>query len=124
LKGLDYFRELLGIKVLDVKAGYSKISIKITKKHTNFLGATHGGAIFALADCAFAEAVNYGDTRAVAVQVSINFLKSSSEGDVLAAEATKVSEGKTFALYNITVSREETLVALFSGLAYKLQPEK
>jgi len=124
LKGLDYFRELLGIKVLDVKAGYSKISIKITKKHTNFLGATHGGAIFALADCAFAEAVNYGDTRAVAVQVSINFLKSSSEGDVLTAEATKVSEGKTFALYNITVSREETLVALFSGLAYKLQPEK
>ena len=124
MKGLDYFRELLGIKVLDVKAGYSKISIKITKKHTNFLGATHGGAIFALADCAFAEAVNYGDTRAVAVQVSINFLKSSSEGDVLTAEATKVSEGKTFALYNITVSREETLVALFSGLAYKLQPEK
>ena len=124
MKGLDYFRELLGIKVLDVKAGYSKISIKITKKHTNFLGATHGGAIFTLADCAFAEAVNYGDTRAVAVQVSINFLKSSSEGDVLTAEATKVSEGKTFALYNITVSREETLVALFSGLAYKLQPEK
>jgi acyl-CoA thioesterase len=124
LKGLDCFRKLLGIEVIEVKAGYSKVYMKIAKEHTNFLGATHGGAIFTLADCAFAEAVNYGDTRAVAVQVSINFLKSSSEGDVLTAEATKVSEGKTFALYNITVSKEETLVALFSGLAYKLQPEK
>jgi acyl-CoA thioesterase len=121
LKRPDYFRDLLGVKVLDVKDGYSKMSLKITKKHTNFLGATHGGVIFALADCAFAEAVNFGDKRAVAVQVSINFLRPSSEGDVLTAEATKVSEGKTFALFNITVSKENKLVALFSGLAYKLQ---
>ena len=124
MKRLDNFRELLGIKVLDVKDGYSKVSLKIGKEHTNFLGATHGGAIFTLADCAFAEAVNFGDKRAVAVQVSINFLKPSSEDDVLTAEASKVSEGKTFALYNITVSKEDKLVALFSGLAYKLQPEK
>lgn len=124
LKRLDYFSELLGIQVLDVKDGYSKMSLKIAKEHTNFLGATHGGAIFALADCAFAEAVNFGDKRAVAVQVNINFLRPSSEGDVLIAEAAKVSEGKTFALYNITVSKEDKLVALFSGLAYKLQSDK
>jgi acyl-CoA thioesterase len=120
----DSFRELLGIEVLDVKDGYSKLSLKIAREHTNFLGATHGGAIFTLADCAFAEAVNFGDKRAVAVQVSINFLRPSSEGDVLIAEAAKVSEGKTFALYNITVSKEDKLVALFSGLAYKLQSDK
>jgi acyl-CoA thioesterase len=124
MKATDSFRELLGIKIVEVKENYAKMSMKVTKAHTNFLGATHGGAIFTLADCAFAEAVNFGDTRAVAVQVSINFLKPSSEGDVLTAEASKVSEGKTFALYNITVSKEDKLVALFSGLAYKLQPEK
>ena len=55
MRGNDYFRELLGIKVLDAKDGYSKTSLKITKEHTNFLGFTHGGVIFALADCAFAE---------------------------------------------------------------------
>lgn len=120
----DCFRELLGIKVLEVKEGYSRVSLKVAREHTNFLGATHGGAIFTLADCAFAEAVNFGDTRAVAVQVSINFLRPSSEGDVLMAEASKVSEGKTFALYNITISCESKLVALFSGLAYKLPTGK
>ena len=124
MKGNDYFRELLGIQVLDVKDGYAKMSMKITKNHTNFLGATHGGAIFALADCAFAEAVNFENKRAVAVQVSINFLKPSSEGDILIAETAKISEGKTFALYNITIRKENAIVALFSGLAYKLPCDK
>lgn len=120
MKENDYFRELLGIKVLDVKDGYAKMSLKITKNHTNFLGATHGGAIFALADCAFAEATNFGNKRAVAVQVNINFLRPSSEGDILTAEAAKISEGKTFALYHITISKGDKVVAFFSGLAYKL----
>jgi acyl-coenzyme A thioesterase PaaI-like protein len=59
----------------------------------------------------------------VAVQVS-NFVKPSSEGDVLTAEASKVTEGKTFSLYNVTVTKENKVLALFTGLAYKLQPEK
>lgn len=124
MRGNDYFRELLGIQVIDSRDGYSKMSLKIKREHTNSLGATHGGTIFTLADCAFAEAVNFGDKQAVAVQVSINFLKPSSEGDILIAEASRVSEGKTFALCSITISRDDKLVALFSGLAYKLKPAK
>jgi acyl-CoA thioesterase len=120
LKGNDYFRELLGIKVLDVKDGYAKLTMKISKEHTNLVNFTHGGVIFALADCAFAEAVNFGNKTAVAVQVSINYLKPSSEGDVLTAEAENVSEGKTFILCNVTVKKENKTIATFSGLAYKI----
>jgi acyl-CoA thioesterase len=119
LKGNDNFKELLGIQVLEVKEFYAKMQMKITKDHVNFHGFTHGGAIFALADCAFAEAVNFGGKVAVAVQVSINFLRPTSEGDALTAEAIKVSEGKTFGLYNVTVRKEDKIVAVFSGLAYK-----
>lgn len=124
MRGNDYFRELLGIKVLDAKDGYSKMSLKISKEHTNFVGFTHGGVVFALADCAFAEAVNFGDKQAVAVQVNINFLRPSSEGDVLTAEAITISEGKTFVLCSITVRKKNKTIALFSGLAYKMRPDK
>lgn len=124
MRGNDYFRELLGIKVLDAKDGYSKMSLKISKEHTNFVGFTHGGVIFALADCAFAEAVNFGDKQAVAVQVNINFLRPSSEGDVLTAEAITISEGKTFVLCSITVRKKNKTIALFSGLAYKILVDK
>jgi len=45
LKGNDYFRELLGVKILEVKDGYSKMSLKISKEHTNFVGFAHGGLL-------------------------------------------------------------------------------
>lgn len=124
MKEKDYFRELLGINILEVKSGYAKVSLRVAKEHTNIHGFTHGGVIFALADCAFAEATNFGESKAVAVQASINFVKPSSEGDTLIAEASRVSEGKTFSLYNITVSKESKVLALFTGLAYKLSTGK
>ncbi len=121
MKGKDYLRELLGIQIVEVKDGYSKLIMKITKNHTNGIGITHGAAIFALADCAFAEAANYEDKVGIAIQADIKFLKPSSEGDTLTAEANRVSEGKTFGFYDIAVKNSEKTVALFSGVAYKVQ---
>jgi acyl-CoA thioesterase len=120
----DYFRESLGIRLLEVRDGYSKMSLKISKEHTNFVGFTHGAVLFALADCAFAEAVNFGNKQAVAVQVSINYLRPTSEGDSLIAEATTFSDGKTLALCSVVIKKEEKNVAFFSGLAYKVPSDK
>ena len=104
----------MGIQVIDVKDGYAKVSLKITKDHINFTGVTHGGAIFTLADCAFAEAANFGEKEAVAIQADINFLKPSVEGDVLTAEAVRISESRRFSLYRVTVYRNDELIAFFS----------
>ena len=119
MKSKDNFSELLGIQPVEIKDGYAKLTLKVAKEHTNSLGFTHGGVIFSFADCAFAEASNYGDKVAVAVQVSINFLRPTVEGDILTAEATRISDGKTFGVYTITVRKEEKTVAVFNGLAYK-----
>jgi len=93
--------------------------MKVQKTHTNALGFTHGGAIFSLADYAFAHACNFGDNVAVALQVSINFLKPSVEGDLLTAEAVRISDGKTTGIYQVTVRKDDKPVALFTGLAFK-----
>ncbi len=119
MKGTDAFREVLGIQVVEAKDGYAKLSMKIIKNHTNALGAAHGGVIFSLADCAFAEACNFGENVAVAVQVSINFLKPAFEGDTLTAEAVRASEGKKFALYHVSIFKQDKKIAFFSGLAFK-----
>jgi len=120
VNGTDYFRKLLGIEVNEIKDGYVRMSLKITQKHLNAVGFTHGGVLFALADCAFAEAVNFGEKKAVAIQVSINYLRPTLEGDVLTAEARTVSDGKTLALCSVAVKKDDKDVALFSGLAYKI----
>jgi hypothetical protein len=38
---------------------------------------------------------------------------------MLIAEATRVSDGKTMGLYNVTVKNKDKTVAFFSGLAFK-----
>ena len=119
MKGTDSYRQLLGSEIVEVRDGYAKTALKITKDHTNALGYTHGGTVFALADCAFAEASNYGEKVAVALQVDIKFLKPSSEGDTLIAEATRISDGKTIGLYHVAIRKGEKTIAFFSGLAYK-----
>jgi len=119
MKGNDHFADALGIQLLEARDGYAKVTMKVEKNHTNALGYTHGGAIFSLADYAFAHACNYGNNVAVAVQVSINYLRPSSEGDVLTAEATRISDGKTTGLYQVAVKSGEKIVAYFTGLAFK-----
>ncbi len=116
----DYFRKLLGIQILETKDGFAKMSLKVKKEHINIAGFTHGGVIFSLADCAFSEAVNFGDNKAVAIQVSINYLRPTSEGDLLTAEATTISDSRTLALCSVIVRKEKKDVAVFSGLAYKI----
>jgi acyl-CoA thioesterase len=119
MKGVDNLAEALGMKVLELKDGYCKVSMKVEKIHTNALGFTHGGAVFSVADYAFAHACNYGDNVAVALQVSINFLRPSTEGDLLIAEAKRVSDGKTTGLYEVQVFKDNKTVAFFTGLAFK-----
>ncbi len=119
MNGTDNFAELLGIQLIEAKDGYAKVTMKVEKKHTNAHGFTHGGAVFTVADYAFAHACNFGDNVAVALQVSINFLRPSVEGDVLTAEATRVSDGKTTGLYRIIVRKDDKAVADFTGLAFK-----
>ena len=119
MKSTDYFAEELGLIVLESKDGYCKVSMRVQKKHTNAYSMTHGGVLFSLADYAFAQACNYGENVAVALQASINYLKLSCEGDILTAEAVRVSEGRSTGLYHVTVRKDEQTVAFFSGVAYK-----
>ena len=118
----DNFEKLLGINVIEVKDGYAKTSVKVTENHTNFIGIAHGGLIFTLADSAFAKAVNSGERVGVAIQVDINFLKATHEGDILTAEAVKISESQKLGLYHVKVYDERSeLIASFSGTAYYLK---
>ena len=48
----DEFSNWLGIEVLEVKPGHSKVKMKIRKEMLNGFDICHGGVIFSLADSA------------------------------------------------------------------------
>jgi len=71
----DLFSQWLGIEVLEIKEGVSKIKMTVRPEMINGLGIVHGGIAFALADSAFAFACNNRNNLSVALDTSINFLK-------------------------------------------------
>jgi acyl-CoA thioesterase len=118
----DPFAGSLGIKFLEIKKGYSKVSLTIKQDMLNFHGIAHGGVIFSLADAAFGAAGNsYGQT-AVAMSMEINYRRPVAVGSILYAEAKEESFGKRTALYHMTVTTDEgKLIASCHGTVYRKQ---
>ena len=118
----DLFSQWLGIKVIDIKEGYSKITMTIRKEMINGLGIIHGGVAFSMADSAFAFACNNRNVLSVALDTSINFLKPVHVDDVLIAEAKELHNGKSTGLYHITITNQHNhVVAVFKGTCYRTQ---
>lgn len=116
----DLFSQWLGIEVLDVKEGYSKIKMRLRPEMINGFGLIHGGIAFSLADSAFAFACNNRNNLSVALDTSITFTKATKPGDVLTAEATELHNGRSTGLYLITITNQHgAQVALFKGTCFR-----
>ena len=116
----DLFSQWLGVEVLEVKEGYSKIKMTVRKEMKNGFGIVHGGIAFSLADSAFAFACNNRNVLSVALDTSINFIKPVHVDDVLVAEAIEQHNGKSTGLYHINITNQkEHLIAQFKGLCYR-----
>ncbi len=119
----DRFAAHCGIELLEVREGYARAKMRIEDHHLNGVNVVHGGAIFTLADLAFAAASNSHGTVAVAINASIWYVKAALEG-TLVAEAQEVSLNPKLATYSIKVTNENgDIFATFEGMVYrKKQP--
>ena len=116
----DFFSQWLGIEVLQIREGYSKIKMAVRKEMVNGFGIVHGGIPFSLADSAFAFACNNRNNLSVALDTSINFIKPVHVGDTLTAEAIEIHNGRSTGLYHIAITNQnEHSVALFKGLCFR-----
>ncbi len=115
----DRFAAHNDITLLDIRPGYAKAELIISGKHLNGVDITHGGAIFTLADLAFAVASNSHGTVAVGVSATISYLKATRKG-ILTAEAREVAFNPKLATYQVDVRDEKgEMVAIFQGTVYR-----
>ena len=116
----DLFSQWLGIEVVEVREGYSRIRMTLREEMINGFHVIHGGIGFSLADSAFAFACNNRNNLSMALDTSINFTKTMKPGDVLTAEAKELHNGKSTGLYLITVTNQHhEQVALFKGTCFR-----
>jgi acyl-CoA thioesterase len=110
------FARLLEMEIVETWPGGARVIMDTTEKE-NFLGVAHGGAIFSLADQAFAAAANRDGILQVAVSVHIHYL-SPAKGK-LEAVARLIAETAQTSHILVEVKSGERVVATFEGVAYK-----
>lgn len=120
----DRFANMVGLKIGEVKPGYARVTFTVEDKHLNSLNITQGGAVFTLADTAFALASNSHGKTAVALNMSINFVKATTTGAVLTAIAQEDKITRSTGLYRIEVRDQSgELVSLAEGLVFRKQED-
>jgi|SRR6476659_6045798 len=116
----DAFSQWMGLEVLEVREGYSKVKMTIRKEMINGFGIVHGGLAFSLADSAFAFACNNRNNISVALDVTITFTKAVHVNDVLTAEATENHNGRSIGVYLISITNQNgDRVAIFKGTCFR-----
>jgi acyl-CoA thioesterase len=115
----DHFAALAGIELMEVREGYGKARMLITPDHLNGGGFCQGGAIFTLADLAFAAAVNSHGVMTVSTSSSITFVRSVAKGYVY-AEATEIVDHRKLPFAEVRVTDENgNLIAIFTSSGYR-----
>ncbi|MEP5612504.1 MAG: hotdog fold thioesterase [Cyclobacteriaceae bacterium] len=119
----DKYSQWLGIEVLEAADGLAKIRMTVRDEMVNGHGVMHGGISFSLADSAFAFACNSHGQKAVSIETSINHVKAVFVGDELIATCEKESMSRSVGYYLTRVARNNELVGLFKGVAFRKKEE-
>lgn len=120
LNQTDVFARTNGIQLTEVREGYAKAEMTVGPHHLNGAGVCQGGALFTLADLAFAAVCNSRGTLTLGIANTIDYLTSAQLGDHLTAEATETADHPKMPQSVIRVTNQDgTLIATATGRAYR-----
>lgn len=117
----DYFSQWLGIEIIEVKEGSSKLKMTVRQEMLNGFGIAHGGITYSFADSALAFASNSHGQKAVSVETSISHTISLKADDEIIAEASEEHCSNKIGIYTIKIYKasDNSVVALFKGTVYR-----
>lgn len=115
----DAFASHNGMRITEVREGYARAEMEVQSWHLNGAQTVHGGALFTLADFAFAVASNSRGQLALSINSSISIFKGARTGK-LVAEAREVSSSPKLASFEVGIRNEAgELLATFQGMVYR-----
>ena len=106
----------LKMRLLELSPGYAKIAMKLRPEYQNFNGLIFGGITMAVADQAFAYALNSVASPSIASQFNIHFIAAPKIDDEPTAECRVVKSGRRVGIAEITVTNQDgKLIAKATG---------
>ena len=101
----DRFATDNGAVIEAVEEGYARCVMPLEEHHYNAVGGVMGGAVFTIADFAFAVASNWQGKTVVSQTAQITYL-GRVKGRKMIAEAKEVKDGRSMCYYVVEVSDE------------------
>lgn len=92
-----------GMKLLEGREGYAKVSVTVKDRFLNAHGIGHGVLLFAVADAAFALSVN-AVVDAVGVQWSLNVFRAAKPGEEVIGESRIIHRGRQSMVCELTIT--------------------
>jgi acyl-CoA thioesterase len=112
----------LGMRLIEIRPGFAKLSMVVREDMLNGHSSCHGGFIFSLADSAFAFSCNSHGGTVVAAAASIDFLAPAQGGDELTAVGVERWRSKRSGIYEITVTNQRgESIAFFKGRSHTVR---
>lgn len=120
----DRFASSIGAHLTEVKEGSAKAQLTVEERHLNGGGVCQGGAIYTLADLAFAAVTNSHGILSLGISNTITFLKSAQLGDTITAECTELFNHHKLPYCDIKITNQHgELLAVMTGLAYRMKKD-
>ncbi len=92
-----------GMRLLEARDGYARVSVVVAERFLNAHDIGHGVLLFAVADAAFALAVN-ATRDAVGVQWSLNAFRAARPGETVVGEARSIHAGRQSVVCELTIT--------------------
>lgn len=120
----DRFASSIGAHLTEVKEGSAKAQLTVEERHLNGGSVCQGGAIYTLADLAFAAVTNSHGILSLGISNTITFLKSAQLGDTITAECTELFNHHKLPYCDIKITNQHgELLAVMTGLAYRMKKD-
>ena len=117
----DRYLTMTGVNIEEAGDDRCRCSMKVQSLHFNAGGVVQGGAIYTLADSAFAVASNIGHLErgealmTVSQSASISYMKAGTDG-ILYATAQRIGGGKRMPVFRMDVTDATgNLLAVMTG---------
>lgn len=108
-----------GIEIVEAAPGFAKVRLQVGPQHLNAAGYVMGGALFTMADFAFAIASGAMQAPTVSLSSTIEYV-NATRGPVLSAQTECVKQGRTVCFFRITVADDEGhTVAVVDASGYR-----
>ena len=119
LNRTDRFAANAGCQITEVDTEHAVAEMIVRNEHLNGADVCQGGALFTLADLAFAAAVNSHLTLTVSTTSTITYVRSVGKGYVY-AEANEIVNHRRMPFAEVRLTDEQgELVAVFTSSGYR-----